>query len=88
MSTLCNTAVDCDCCAVVQAPCMADIGILSSMDPAALDQACSDRLYQSADPGKKQFLRRAEPRHGAHTMEDATTLCFGDRVLELISTET
>lgn len=32
-----NTSVDCDCCAVAEDPCIADIGILVSTDPIAID---------------------------------------------------
>ena len=37
-----NLSVDCDCCAVAEDPCMEDIGILASLDPVAIDQACID----------------------------------------------
>ncbi len=40
-----NMSVDCDCCAVAEDPCMADIGILASLDPIAIDQACLDLVY-------------------------------------------
>ena len=35
-----NLSVDCDCCAVAEDPCMKDIGVLASVDPVAIDQAC------------------------------------------------
>ena len=37
-----NMSVDCDCCEKAEDPCMDDIGILSSTDPVAIDQACID----------------------------------------------
>ena len=37
-----NMSVDCDCCSVAEDPCMADIGILASLDPIAVDRACLD----------------------------------------------
>ncbi|MDE6203884.1 MAG: DUF362 domain-containing protein, partial [Lachnospiraceae bacterium] len=40
-----NMSVDCDCCAVAEDPCMKDIGILASLDPVAIDQACLDLVY-------------------------------------------
>lgn len=64
-------SVDCDCCAVAEDPKMADIGILSSLDPVALDQACLDLVYASQDPGKKDLLERIESRNGVHTVEAA-----------------
>ena len=44
-----NMSVDCDCCAKAEDPCMNDIGILSSTDPVALDQACIDLVYNSKE---------------------------------------
>ncbi|MBQ9510406.1 MAG: DUF362 domain-containing protein [Clostridia bacterium] len=80
-----NISVDCDCCAVAEDPCMKDIGILSSLDPVAIDQACIDLVYSATDdPGQKHFLKRVESRHGVHTIEAAAELGFGTREYELI----
>ena len=84
VSMVCNLSVDCDCCAVAEDPCMKDIGILSSLDPVALDQACIDLIYQSKDPGRDHFIERVEPRHGIHTIEAAAELGYGVREYELI----
>lgn len=77
VNIMCNLSVDCDCCAVAEDPCMADIGILSSLDPAALDQACMDLIYQSDDPGRDHFIQRVESLHGTHTIDAAADLGFG-----------
>ena len=80
-----NLSVDCDCCAVAEDPCMADIGVLASLDPVALDQACIDLVYAAkGDPGQAHFLERVESRHGIHTIEAAAALGFGSREYELI----
>lgn len=80
-----NLSVDCDCCAKAEDPCMKDIGILSSTDPIALDQACVDLIYAATDdPGQAHFLERIESRHGIHTIEAAAALGFGTREYELI----
>ena len=79
-----NMSVDCDCCAVAEDPCMADIGILVSTDPIAIDQACLDLVYASGDPGKAHLLERIESRNGAHTIEAAAALGFGTREYDLI----
>ena len=80
-----NLSVDCDCCAVAEDPCMRDIGILSSLDPVATDQACIDLVYAAKDdPGQKHFIERVESRHGVHTIEAAAELGFGTRDYELI----
>lgn len=78
-----NMSVDCDCCAVAEDPKMADIGILASLDPIALDQACVDLVYRSEDPGKKHLIERMESRNGIHTVEAAAELGFGSRAYEL-----
>ena len=79
-----NMSVDCDCCAKAEDPCMQDIGILSSDDPIAIDQACIDLIYASNDPGRVHFLERVESRNGVHTIEAAAALHFGSREYELI----
>ena len=82
-----NLSVDCDCCAKAEDPCMADIGILSSTDPVALDQACLDLVYQSTDPGRDHFVERVESRHGRLTVEAAAKLGVGSREYELITVD-
>jgi uncharacterized Fe-S center protein len=79
-----NMSVDCDCCAVAEDPCIADIGILASTDPVAIDQACVDLVYASSDKGKAHFLKRIESRNGVHTIEAAAELGYGSREYELI----
>ena len=79
-----NMSVDCDCCAKAEDPCMKDIGILSSTDPVALDQACIDLVYISNDPGKDHLIERIESRNGIHTIEEAEKLYVGTRNYELI----
>ena len=79
-----NLSVDCDCCSVAENPCMADIGILASTDPIAIDQACIDLVYNSKDPGRDHFVERVERQNGVHTIEAAAELGFGTREYELI----
>lgn len=79
-----NLSVDCDCCAVAEDPAMADIGILSSLDPVALDQACLDLVYASKDPGREHLIERIESRNGVHTIEAAAELGVGSREYELV----
>lgn len=84
VNVMCNMSVDCDCCAVAEDPAMADIGILASLDPIALDQACVDLVYASEDPGREHLIERMESRNGIHTVEAAADLGFGSREYELI----
>ena len=79
-----NMSVDCDCCAVAEDPCMADIGILASLDPIAVDRACLDLVYASDDPGRDHLLERIESRNGAHTVDAAAELGFGSKEYELV----
>lgn len=85
INVMCNMSVDCDCCAKAEDPCMADIGILASVDPIALDQACIDLVYASTDPGRDHLLERIESKNGVHIIEAASLLDFGSREYELIN---
>ncbi|MBR1855866.1 MAG: DUF362 domain-containing protein [Oribacterium sp.] len=80
-----NLSVDCDCCAVAEDPCMADVGILISTDPVAIDRACLDLIYKSEDPGRDHFLERVQTRNGEHTVDAAAEMGFGVKEYELIS---
>lgn len=80
----CNLSVDCDCCAVAEDPCMADIGIFASLDPVAIDQACIDAVKNSDDPGRDHLLERINSKHGTKTIDDAARLGYGTKEYELI----
>lgn len=84
INVMMNMSVDCDCCAVAEDPCMKDIGILASLDPIAIDQACLDLVYSSDDPGRDHLIERIESRNGLLTVEAAAVLGFGSREYELI----
>ena len=85
VNIMANMSVDCDCCAKAEDPCMKDMGILASLDPIAIDQACIDLVQNSDDPGKEHFLERVNSRNGIHTIEAAAELGFGSREYELIT---
>ena len=82
-----NMSVDCDCVAKAEDPCIADIGILASTDPIAIDQACLDLVYACSDPGKPHLIERIESRNGVHTIEAAAALGLGSREYDLIQVE-
>lgn len=84
INIMCNLSVDCDCCYIAEDPCMKDIGILASLDPVAIDQACIDLVKNSNDEGKAHFLERVESRHGTHTIDAAAELGIGSKEYELI----
>ena len=77
-------SVDCDCCEHPADPEMADLGIFASLDPVAVDQACVDAVYRSADPGKAALIERMESRNGIHILEAAEALDLGSRAYDLI----
>ena len=78
-----NLSVDCDCDSNPAPPKMADIGILASSDPVALDQACVDLVYAS-DDDSADLIARIESRDGQHVLEAAESLGVGSRAYELI----
>jgi uncharacterized Fe-S center protein len=80
-----NLSVDCDCCAIAEGPCMADVGILISTDPIAIDRACMDLIYKSDYSGKEHFLERVQTRNGEHTIDAAAEMGFGVKEYELIT---
>lgn len=84
INIMANLSVDCDCCSVAEDPCMKDIGILSSLDPIALDKACIDLIYNSKDPGRNHLIERIETRNGLHTIDASSNLGFGAKDYELI----
>lgn len=87
INVMCNMSVDCDCCATAKDPCMKDIGILSSLDPVALDKVCIDLVYNSSEPGKDTLIERIESRNGTHTIDAAEELNIGTKDYELIIIE-
>ena len=82
-----NISIDCDCDGNASLPCMNDIGILASIDPVAVDQACLDLVYNSNDLGKEKLIKRIESLHGIHTIEAASELEIGSRDYDLIIVE-
>ncbi|MBR2867744.1 MAG: DUF362 domain-containing protein [Clostridia bacterium] len=82
-----NMSVDCDCCAVAEDPCIADIGILVSDDPVAIDKACVDLVYACSDEGKPHLIERIESRNGIHTVDVAAEIGYGSKEYELIEIE-
>ena len=86
INVMMNLSVDCDCCAEAEDPCMADVGILASLAPVAIDQACIDLVYAATDdPGQAHFIERVETMHGVHTIEAAAELGIGSRDYELVT---
>ncbi len=79
-----NLSVDCDCDASPEDPKMGDIGILASLDPVALDKACTDLVRASEDHGKIHLIERIDSRHGMHTLEYGEQIGLGSQKYELV----
>lgn len=82
VNVLNNLSVDCDCDSSPAAPTMRDIGVLSSLDPVAIDQAAVDLVYDATD--RKDLVERMESRHGIHTIEHAVEIGLGSRNYRLV----
>lgn len=83
ISVMNNLSIDCDCSSNPAKPEIADIGILASTDPVALDQACVD--LASKAPGSASLMKRISDRHGIHTLEHAEEIGLGSRQYKLDS---
>ncbi len=82
ISVMNNLSVDCDCDSSPAVPTMKDIGILSSLDPVALDKACVDLVY--AAPDGKNLIERIESKNGTHTLDHAEKIGLGSKTYQLI----
>ena len=83
ISVMNRLSVDCD--SNPEEPKMADIGMLASLDPVALDKACVDLVYASPGPGRVHLIERMESRHGIHIVEHAEALGMGSQRYDLVS---
>jgi uncharacterized Fe-S center protein len=61
---------------------MHDIGILSSLDPVALDKACVDLVY--AAPDGASLIERMQSRDGIHTINHGAEIGLGSLQYELV----
>ena len=83
-----NLSVDCDCDSHPADPEMRNIGILASLDPVALDQACVDLVFNypsSDDDNAAALIERINSRHGLRTIERAAEIGLGSRDYTLVS---
>lgn len=76
-------SVDCDCDGHPAEPTMADVGILASLDPVALDKACLD-IVENAPDGA-DLRRRISSRNGTLTTTHAAEIGLGSLEYELVS---
>lgn len=79
-----NLLVDCDCCSVVEDPCMKDVKMLASLDPFAIDHSCIDLIYNSKEEGRDHIGERVRRQHVTYILEAAAELNIGNREYDLI----
>ncbi|MBQ5310989.1 MAG: DUF362 domain-containing protein [Oscillospiraceae bacterium] len=82
ISVMNHISVDCDCVSAPAEVDMHDIGILASLDPVALDQACVDLIYDA--PDGQSMRDRIERQNGIHILAHAEEIGFGNRAYELV----
>lgn len=88
ISVMNNMSVDCDCVDHPEPVMMKDYGILASLDPVALDQACVDIVFgmtPSEGNDNRPLIERINSLHGTHTIEYAEQIGMGSRNYELVS---
>lgn len=78
-----NLSIDCDCSTYPAKPSMEDIGILASLDPVALDQACVDLVYAAGDG--ESLIKRMESRNGLLILKHAEEMGAGNRKYHLVN---
>lgn len=79
-----NLSVDCDCASHPAEPKMKNVGIVASLDPVAIDQACVDMVFNSYDEGNRDLVERIVSRHGTRILYWAQHLGYGSRDYELV----
>jgi len=90
-----NVTPDCDCPGFSDAPVCADIGVLASIDPVALDQVCLDlvdqaqplfpsKLPDKTRPGDDKFGLIHPKTNGRYYLDYASRLGLGSRNYELV----
>ena len=85
INVLANLSTDCDCDANAPLPTMADIGIVASLDPVAVDKASVDLVFEAAKKyGHNDLANRIKSTKGTHTLKYAEKLGLGSRKYELI----
>ncbi len=80
-----NMSVSCDCEGVNAAPVVTpDVGILSSTDILAIDQACIDIIYAMTADQHHDLVERIETRHGLRQLTYMQELGMGNNRYILI----
>jgi len=84
INVLNNLSTDCDCSARAPKSTMADIGVMASLDPVALEKASLDMIYASPPEERKALVERIESRGGVHQVIYGEKMGLGSQFYELI----
>lgn len=82
-----NMSVDCDCNGHPAKPELQDMGIMASLDPVAVDQACLDMVFNyQGKPGddNRPLIERINRQHGTYITEYAEQIGLGSRKYTLV----
>lgn len=82
ISVMYKMSIDCDCNGNPQEPLFADYGIVASLDPVALDQACYDivtKIHNDEHNNTQPLLDRIKKLNGTHIMEWGEKIGLGSR---------
>ena len=83
-----NMSVDCDCDGNPAKPELLDMGIMASLDPVAVDQACLDKVfnYQGHEgDDNKPLIERINRQHGTYITEYAEKIGLGSKKYKLVN---
>ena len=83
-----NLSVDCDCDGHPAKPELKDMGIMASLDPVAVDQACLDKVFNyKGKPGddNKPLIERINRQHGTYITDYAEQIGLGSKKYILIN---
>ena len=83
-----NMSVDCDCDGNPAKPELQDMGIMASLDPVAVDQACLDKVFNykgKPDDDNKPLIERINRQHGTYITEYAEQIGLGSKTYTLVN---
>ena len=83
-----NMSVDCDCDGHPAKPELQDMGIMASLDPVAVDQACLDMVFNyKGKPGddNKPLIERINRQHGTYITDYAEQIGLGSKTYILVN---
>lgn len=83
-----NMSVDCDCNGHPEKAKLKDMGILASLDPVALDQACLDMVFNhkaAEGDDNRPLIERINSRHGTHIVDYAEKIGLGTKKYKIVN---